>query len=460
MASQPSIRVVRKGLSKRLRFEIFKRDKFTCVYCGRTPPLVVLEVDHMDPVAGGGGDEPSNLFTACHDCNAGKSDRPLGEALPQVRPEDTALLQEKVEQMRAFREWRAQYDKELRLELNEVWQAWIDAFGGELVDGTYHSGRVNFPSDKAVLGYLEEISIAEVADAVNVAAWKQRKEGLYTAEVVRYFYGVLRGKARRSDEERRQIKVTWDELAEQLPELAKVRSDVAGFDPTDQWNFCGSRIWTGGWTIQFEDGTNQSVASPVARIAGLVGPKSENSRDPILGSQTAHDLAVRTIKFDLPACGQTCECGRPKRAPRDEDYPRCARCGQVTAPVDWRESCVPTGWVWQGQDFEEVPYGSEPWLSLCQIAENYGRYRRLATPTLTRPRELCVGCRTPIGGFHHPACGQAACVVCWEQQGSGCAQRSHRAKTWEISGKQAMARLRQMKPRLTTAAPEDRRSST
>lgn len=110
MTSQPGVRVARKGMGKRLRFEIFKRDKFTCVYCGRTPPAVVLEVDHMNPVAAGGGDEPSNLFTACEDCNAGKSDRPLGDALPEVRAEDTARLQEKVEQMRAFREWRTQYD--------------------------------------------------------------------------------------------------------------------------------------------------------------------------------------------------------------------------------------------------------------------------------------------------------------------------------------------------------------
>lgn len=33
----------RKSISKKLRFEVFKRDGFTCQYCGRMAPDVVLE---------------------------------------------------------------------------------------------------------------------------------------------------------------------------------------------------------------------------------------------------------------------------------------------------------------------------------------------------------------------------------------------------------------------------------
>jgi HNH endonuclease len=44
----------RIALSKRVRFEVFKRDRFCCQYCGRHPPDIVLEIDHIIPVCDGG----------------------------------------------------------------------------------------------------------------------------------------------------------------------------------------------------------------------------------------------------------------------------------------------------------------------------------------------------------------------------------------------------------------------
>lgn len=44
----------RKAISQTLRFEVFKRDLFTCQYCGKRAPDVVLEVDHIKPVSKGG----------------------------------------------------------------------------------------------------------------------------------------------------------------------------------------------------------------------------------------------------------------------------------------------------------------------------------------------------------------------------------------------------------------------
>ena len=61
------------AVSRRLRFEILRRDNHACRYCGACAPDVPLTVDHVVPVALGGGDDPSNLVTACKDCNAGKS---------------------------------------------------------------------------------------------------------------------------------------------------------------------------------------------------------------------------------------------------------------------------------------------------------------------------------------------------------------------------------------------------
>jgi hypothetical protein len=59
-------------LSARDRFEILRRDKFTCRYCGRKSPEVKLHVDHVTPVAEGGTNHPTNLCAACSDCNLGK----------------------------------------------------------------------------------------------------------------------------------------------------------------------------------------------------------------------------------------------------------------------------------------------------------------------------------------------------------------------------------------------------
>ncbi len=58
----------------RLRFQVFTRDNFTCRYCGRIPPQVSLQVDHVIPYSKGGATELGNLVTACSECNMGKSD--------------------------------------------------------------------------------------------------------------------------------------------------------------------------------------------------------------------------------------------------------------------------------------------------------------------------------------------------------------------------------------------------
>ncbi len=61
------------AVSKRLRYEILRRDNHACRYCGAAAPDVKLTVDHVTPIALGGTDDPTNLVTACVHCNAGKT---------------------------------------------------------------------------------------------------------------------------------------------------------------------------------------------------------------------------------------------------------------------------------------------------------------------------------------------------------------------------------------------------
>lgn len=66
-------------MQSKIRFEIFKRDKFICQYCGAKSPDVILQIDHKIALAKGGSDSPENLITACLNCNKGKASNDLNE---------------------------------------------------------------------------------------------------------------------------------------------------------------------------------------------------------------------------------------------------------------------------------------------------------------------------------------------------------------------------------------------
>lgn len=97
----------RKPISKKTRFEVFKRDKFSCQYCGLAAPLVILHVDHVVPVAEGGDNNILNLVTACQGCNSGKGKRLLSDdAAILLQKQQLDELQEKNEQRKLMLKWR------------------------------------------------------------------------------------------------------------------------------------------------------------------------------------------------------------------------------------------------------------------------------------------------------------------------------------------------------------------
>ncbi|WP_083901707.1 HNH endonuclease [Pseudanabaena sp. PCC 6802] len=65
-----------RSISLTTRYLILKRDNRQCVICGRQPPAVKLEIDHIIPYSKGGSNHPSNLQTLCFDCNRGKGANP------------------------------------------------------------------------------------------------------------------------------------------------------------------------------------------------------------------------------------------------------------------------------------------------------------------------------------------------------------------------------------------------
>lgn len=112
------------SISKRLRFEIFKRDGNKCRYCGATAEDAPLTIDHVVPVALGGSDEPSNLVTACRPCNSGKSSSSPDAALVSEVSEDALRWARAQEVAAAALVADLERRDALRAEFKASWNSW------------------------------------------------------------------------------------------------------------------------------------------------------------------------------------------------------------------------------------------------------------------------------------------------------------------------------------------------
>lgn len=215
----------RKAISKKIRFEVFKRDSFACQYCGKAAPDVILHVDHIDPVSKGGDNAIINLITSCADCNGGKSDRKLDDQsiLAKQRDQLTALS-ERREQLELMVQWRTA--------LLEMGNIELDALEAEATDITGYGLN---ESDRATLKRLLKLHGLETASktlrqsfdrylvwdesgptsislslayrkVLNLAAYSKLPSGVQTAH---YCRGILRN---RFPDEVSQGLPRWDEV--------------------------------------------------------------------------------------------------------------------------------------------------------------------------------------------------------------------------------------------------------
>lgn len=68
------------------RRNIFKRDRFTCQYCGEQPGKEELTIDHVLPRSEGGSSSWENCVLACVDCNSRKANMtPLQAGMPLLK---------------------------------------------------------------------------------------------------------------------------------------------------------------------------------------------------------------------------------------------------------------------------------------------------------------------------------------------------------------------------------------
>lgn len=174
--------MARKSMSKKLRFEVFKRDGFKCQYCGCSSPDVILHVDHIDPVSKGGEDDIMNLVTACVDCNLGKSDRTL---------DDNSVLEKQRKQLQELNERREQ------LEMMMSWREGLKSFDEEVVEtivsylNDLMVGRsVNEQGKKTIKTWLRKFSTNEILDSADKSALKHLNENEDESDAANFFSAI------------------------------------------------------------------------------------------------------------------------------------------------------------------------------------------------------------------------------------------------------------------------------
>jgi hypothetical protein len=150
----------RVQISKKVRFEVFKRDSFTCQYCGAQAPDVILHVDHIHPVSKGGLSDVLNLITACNNCNYGKSDIELSDSSSIAKQKKILNeLNEKREQLELLIQWRESLRSIDKMEVDAVAN-----YINECIKGT-----VNDLGKKEIQGWLKKSSVNTIIDSVDTA---------------------------------------------------------------------------------------------------------------------------------------------------------------------------------------------------------------------------------------------------------------------------------------------------
>jgi len=154
------------AISPKIRFEVFKRDNFTCRYCGRKTPQVVLEVDHIIPVSKGGTDDMDNLVTSCWECNRGKGATLLTEIHNELSlHEKTILALERELQLAEYNEVkRRQREREDR-EIDELLDYWNKLAGGRARE---------FPKASFLRYYLRYIPAEDIKVYMEIVMSKDK----------------------------------------------------------------------------------------------------------------------------------------------------------------------------------------------------------------------------------------------------------------------------------------------
>lgn len=250
------------AVTKRTRFEVLRRDAHTCQYCGETAPNVVLQIDHIIPVALGGDDKPSNLVTACKDCNSGKTsippDSPLVAGLSERAAAYALGMIDKMTRFRADLESLEEYEEEFVT----YWETWH-------IVGKPDS-KIPLPPDyKLSLWRWAQMGVPFAAFelAVPKAMAKRGLQGEYG--VFQYMAGII---ARMINEREIDYTVTTETAAVYTEtEMDNIRADAysTGHD----------RGWSSFFNRQYAHGYLPTQDFVAAHIDNMTSPYINTYRD-------------------------------------------------------------------------------------------------------------------------------------------------------------------------------------
>lgn len=170
------------AVTKRVRFEILRRDSNTCQYCGQMAPDVPLHIDHVIPLTLGGSDDPSNLVTACKDCNGGKAsispDSPLVQQVSNISASYAVGLRAALEQRSAELDAAA-----------DVWDGFLDLWRYYVPEFRRSSWTLPADARESVLRWhAMGVGLTIFEYAISVAIGKKDVDGsgkfTYTAGVI------------------------------------------------------------------------------------------------------------------------------------------------------------------------------------------------------------------------------------------------------------------------------------
>lgn len=172
----------RKPISKKTRFEVFKRDNFTCQYCSAKPPKVPLEIDHLLPVCKKGTNHIDNLITACFDCNRGKAGNEL-TSIPKTVLEKSEGKKIALQQYKEYQKILALEKVQIDIDIDSVQYVYSTIFNGwEFTD----KFRIS------VKKFIVSLGVEIVIEAMETACNKMYHED----KALSYFCGICWNKIR------------------------------------------------------------------------------------------------------------------------------------------------------------------------------------------------------------------------------------------------------------------------